>query len=190
MSTWANFLGYQAVWFAVVASAGRGCAVFGLAAAAIFVAGQLALSVRRALDLRLMAAAVGLGVLIDGLLAASGWIRYASPAPALPPHGAPLWILALWASFALTLPRSLIWLMRRPWLAVLFGILGAPLAYAGAARGWGAAHFVAPEARALGGLALGWGMALPLLAWLVRREQPAYSGRFTERSPMPQARAP
>src|SRR5271168_1295168 len=107
-----------------------------MAAAALFAAAQLALSRRRFADARLMAAAVSFGVLIDGTLGFCGWLRYASPEPAFPPHGAPLWILCLWAAFALTLMRSLAWLMRRPWLAVLAGALGGPLAYASAARGF------------------------------------------------------
>jgi hypothetical protein len=164
-----NFVAYQAVWFAVVTSAGHGRAVLGMAAAALFAAAQLTVSRRRLSDVRLMAAAVCLGVLIDGTLGRCGWLRYASPEPAFPSHGAPLWILCLWAAFALTLTHSLAWLMRRPWLAALLGALGGPLAYASAARGFAAVELAAPAARALGGLALGWGAALGMLALLARR---------------------
>lgn len=166
-----NFVAYQAVWFAVVASAGHGRAALGMGAAALFGAVQLALSRRRLNDLRLMAAAVCLGIMIDGTLRAGGWLRYAAPEPAFPPHGAPVWILCLWAAFALTLTRSLAWLMRRPWLAALLGALGGPLAYASAARGFAAVEIAPPAARALGGLALGWGAALGVLAYLARRGQ-------------------
>ncbi len=164
-----NFVAYQAVWFAVVASAARGRAELGIAASVLFVGVQLTLSGRRALDVRLMAAAILLGLMVDGTLGFFDWLRYASPAPALPPHGAPLWILCLWASFALTLTRSLAWLMRRPWLGALFGALGGPLAYASAARGFGAVELVPPAARAFAGLALGWGAAIPALAYVARR---------------------
>jgi Protein of unknown function (DUF2878) len=164
-----NFVAYQAVWFAVVASAGHGRALLGMGAAALFAGAQLGLSRRRLVDGRLMAAAVCLGVIIDGTLGVCGWLRYASPEPAVPPHGAPLWILCLWAAFALTLTRSLAWLMRRPWFAALFGALGGPLAYASAARGFAAVELAAPAAHALGGLALGWGAAMALLAYLARR---------------------
>ena len=164
-----NFVAYQAVWFAVVASAAHGRAELGMGAAVIFAAAQLALSRRRVADLRLMAAAIALGVVIDGALGVCGWLRYASPEPALPPGGAPLWILCLWAAFALTLTRSLAWLMPRPWLAALLGALGGPLAYAGAARGFAAVELAPPAARGFAGLALGWGAALALLAYLARR---------------------
>ena len=42
------------------------------------------------------------GALMDGGLAASGWLVYAASAPSWPP----LWILAIWAAFALTLNHS------------------------------------------------------------------------------------
>lgn len=169
MSGVVNFVGYQAVWLAVVAGAGHGRAALGMGAAALFVAVQLVLSRRRRLDVRLMATAVLLGLIIDGTLGLLGWLRYASPAPALPPHGAPLWILCLWASFALTLTRSLAWLVSRPWLAVLLGALGGPLAYASAARGFAAVELATPAAHAVAGLALGWSIAMPVLAHLARR---------------------
>jgi len=172
MSGVVNFAAYQAVWFAVVASAAHRRPELGMAAAGLFVAMQMALSRRRALDVRLMAAAVFLGVIVDGTLGVSGWLRYASAAPALPVHGAPLWILTLWASFALTLTRSLAWLMRRPWLGALLGALGGPLAYASAARGFAAVDLVPPASRAVAGLALGWGVAMPVLAYVARRDTP------------------
>jgi hypothetical protein len=183
MKTAVNFIAYQAVWFAVVASAAARRAELGVAAAVLFVAVQLTLSRHRALDARLMAAAVLLGLLVDGTLGCLGWLRYASPAPALPPHGAPLWILCLWASFALTLTRSLAWLMRRPWLGALFGALGGPLAYASAARGFAAVELAPPAARALAGLALGWGAAMPVLAYVARRAAPERSTPFIEARP-------
>jgi hypothetical protein len=165
-----NFVAYQAVWFAVVASAAHERATLGMAAAALFAVVQLALSSRRLSDARLMAAAIFLGVVIDGTFGFLGWLRYASPEPAFPRHGAPLWILCLWAAFALTLTRSLAWLMRQPWLAAFLGALGGPLAYASAARGFAAVELAPPAARALGGLALGWGAALAVLAYVTRRD--------------------
>jgi hypothetical protein len=168
MSNWLNFIGYQLVWFALVAGAARGRIVWPLVAALGFIGWQLAVSTRRALDWRLMGAAFGAGVIIDGGLALSGWVRYASAAPALPPGGAPIWILALWISFALTLTRSLGWLMRRPPAAIALGAIGAPLAYLGAARGWQAAD-LAPLERSLPGLALGWGAAMALFSYIARR---------------------
>jgi hypothetical protein len=180
MRKWVNFLAYQAVWFAVVASAARGHPALGIAAAAVFVIAQLVLSRNRALDARLMAAAALSGLIVDGALGVSGWLRYTSPKPAFPSHGAPLWILCLWVSFSLTLPRSLAGITQRRWLAGLLGAVGGPLAYASAARGFGAVEFAPPAARACAALALGWGGAMPLLAYLSQRGAAARSAALIE----------
>jgi len=172
MNAWANFIGYQITWFIVVDSAARNHASIGLAAAAAFVGGQLVLSAWCAVDLRLIAGALILGATIDGALSALGWVRYADAAFALPPGGAPVWILSLWAAFALTLSRSLAWLQRRPWLAALLGAGGGPLAYWSAERGFNAVEFVPPQERAVIGLALGWVVAIPTLLYLLRRWTP------------------
>lgn len=168
MKFWANLLGYQAVWFVTVIGAGHGLWWPAVLATAIFATWQLCASDHRASDLRLLGLALFCGLCIEGGLAASGWAHYAAPTPALPP-GAPLWILALWAAFAMTLNHSLAYLRGRPWLALAFGAIGAPLAYLSAARGWQAVVFEPPLWRGLAWLAAGWAAALPLLCLQARR---------------------
>ncbi len=166
MAALLNFAGYQAVWFCAVygAAAGR---LWPLAAMlALFAGAQLAASKLRASDLRLMGVALLLGLALDGVLAGSGLLHYASAAPALPPSGAPLWILALWVAFALTLNHSLRYLAGRAWLAAALGAAGGPLAYLAAARLSGAVGFATPATRALAVLAVGWALALALLSAL------------------------
>lgn len=169
LRSWNNLAGYQLVWFAAVIGAGRGVAWPAVLAAALFIAWQLALSPRRGRELRLLALALGLGLLIDGGLSLSGLAHYATPAPALPPGAAPLWILCVWMSFAMTVSQSLAFLQTRPWLAAVFGAVGGPLAYLGAARGWGAVTFVTPAVFGLMVLALAWAVAMPLLSMLAAR---------------------
>ncbi|MEO8780117.1 MAG: DUF2878 family protein, partial [Rhodanobacter sp.] len=82
---------------------------------------------------------------------------------------APAWILALWMTFALTFTQSLRYLQTRLWLAALLGLIGGPLAYLGAARGWGVVDFADPAWRGPLVLAIGWALATPTLAWLARR---------------------
>ena len=53
-------------------------------------------------------------------------------------------------------------------LAALLGAIGGPLAYLAAARLAGAVAFAAPAARGLAALALGWAVALALLAQVAR----------------------
>jgi hypothetical protein len=179
MKFWGNLLGYQAVWFVTVIGAGWGLWWPALVATATFAAWQLSISQSRRADLRLMGAALLCGLFIEGGLAAGDWAHYATPTPALPP-GAPLWILSLWAAFALTLNHSLAYLRGRPWLAFAFGAIGAPLAYLSAARGWQAVMFEPPLWRGLAWLSVGWALALLLLTlqahrWMTPRAQ-ALSG--------------
>ena len=166
MRFWANLIGYQAVWFANVAAAAHGRPWIGVGIALCFVLAQWAASPYKAADARLALLAMLAGAAIDGALAATGAIAYASPSPAL---GAPLWILAMWAAFALTANHSLGFLRSRPALAASLGAIAAPLAYLGAERGFSAVALAAPAWRPLLMLACGWALALPLLAVCAQR---------------------
>lgn len=166
MKFWGNLIGYQLGWFITVIGAGRGLAWPGVLASCLFVAWQLAASDRPGADVKLIAVALVCGVIIDGMASAYGWLAYGAATPALPTHGAPMWILGLWASFAMTLNRTLAYLRGRPWLSLAFGGIGAPLAYLGAARGWQAVMFTPPAWHALAWLSLGWAAAMPVLTSL------------------------
>lgn len=162
-----NVLGFQAVWWACVLGAGAGWGWAGPLAVAAFAAVHLRLTPTPARDLRMLAAAVLMGLLVDGLLGASGLLVYAA---ATEPHAlAPVWILALWAGFALTLTHSMAFFARRPLASMLFGLLGGPLAYAGAAAVAGAVVFPSGLEPALAAVAVGWAIALPTLYALDRR---------------------
>jgi hypothetical protein len=168
---WANLLGYQATWFAVVWSAGRGTPWIGMLACTAFIALQWSASRTRAADGRVLLAALACGLVVDGVAAASGLLAYASPAPALP---APAWIVLLWGAFALTLNHSMAWFASRPWTSAAFAAIGGPLAYLGAARGFDAVSFPTPAWPALLWLAVAWAIALPcLLRIATGRRRPA-----------------
>jgi hypothetical protein len=181
MSALLNFLGYQIVWFVAVLGAARGAAWPAIAALAAFAAWQLGVSRSRGPDLRLMGLALLCGMLLDGTLATSGLLRYAAPAPAVPTGGAPLWILALWLAFALTLNHSLAWLRGRLGAAALLGALGGPLAYAAAARLTSAVVFSSPRGLAVAALGAGWAAALFLLV----RSATAWSGESAAQAAVP-----
>ena len=116
--------------------------------------------------MRLLITALLIGAVVDGMAAATGWLRYASPSPACPPGGAPVWILMLWACFATTINRSLSVLRERRWLGALLGGLGAPMAYLAAARGWGAVQLSLWPGAAW--IAASWALALPWLLFVNR----------------------
>lgn len=177
MSFWLSLIGYQAVWFAAVIGAGHGLAWPGVLGMLVYALVQLAGARNVRTDLGLMAAGLMFGLLLDGTLSRSGLASYSAdlPNPAL----APAWILALWVSFALTFSQSLRYLQSRLWLAALLGLIGGPLAYLGAARGWQVVTFAEPIWHALLALALGWALATPALAWLARRGSASTQPRST-----------
>ena len=86
MAFWANLLGYQATWFAVVWSAGRGTPWIGMLACVAFIALQWWGSRTRDGDGRVLLAALACGLVVDGVAAASGLLAYAAPFPSPPPH--------------------------------------------------------------------------------------------------------
>lgn len=166
MSFWLTLLAYQATWFAAVIGAGHGLWWPGVAAAVLFAAWRLAVSDHRRLELQLVLAALALGLGLETLWVRSGLLEYRAGWAWL---DAPGWILALWLAFALTVLPLLGYLQRHLGLAALFGAIGGPLAYWGASRGWGVARFPDPAWHGLLALAVGWALAMPLLAWLARR---------------------
>lgn len=173
----ANVLGNQCVWLCAVAGAGRGWAWPGVVAATAFVLWQVAIAPQPKVELRLVALALAVGAVVDGVAGGLGWMVHAAPQAS--PWFAPAWILALWAAFAVMLTVSLKALQTRLALAALLGAVGAPLAYLAAARGWGAVEFTAPAWHGLAWLATAWSIALPAL--LVAARTASASGPGLER---------
>lgn len=176
MMFWLNLLGYQMVWFLLVRGAGTDHLAWPLLAGGLFVASQLATATHVGRELRLLATALLIGVAVDGIAAATGWLRYASPTPACPSGGAPVWILMLWACFSTTINRSLSVLHEHRWLAALLGGLGAPMAYFAAARGWGAVQLSLWPGAVW--IAASWALALPLFLIVNQRAARRDRARF------------
>lgn len=164
MMFWASLVAYQSVWFAAVIGAAHGLLWPGLVALLIYAVGQLCLSHTRRADLLLPATAIIMGFLVDGTLAHTGLAGYATSWPSA--GLAPVWILSLWAAFSMTFTKSLAYLQKRLAIAALFGAIGGPLAYLGAARTFGVVRFSDPAWHGLLWLSLGWALATPALAWL------------------------
>lgn len=157
----ANALGYQLVWFACVLGAAAGQAWPGVLASLLFTAATLAFGGCPRRDVGTLLILVPLGLALDSVFTAVGWTRYSLPGPW--PQIAPIWIAAIWLSFGMTLNHSLSFLRQRPWLAGLLGLIGAPLAYWSAARGFGVIHFSQPALAILLALAFCWSLLLPLV---------------------------
>lgn len=163
--TWINLLGNQAVWLCAVAGAARGWQWPALLAGTLYIGSQLMTSPQPRLDLKLLALALACAWLVDGVVAATGSVRYAAAPFGWAP---PPWICALWAAFAMTLTASMAFLQRHWLLPILFGLLLAPLAYLSAARGFDAVAFAEPRWHGVALLGLGWAVALPLLVGMAR----------------------
>mgnify|MGYP006314445723 CR=1 FL=1 len=165
-----NFVAFQLGWFACVIGAANGLPWAGSLVVLAVVALHLA-RVRRLLpELRLIGVAMALGLLVDSLLLATGWLSYPSGNWLSGPWGsylAPYWIVAMWALFATTLNVSMGWLRGRPLLAVLMGAVGGPLSYLGGEK-LGGIELIAPVA-ALSALAVAWAVAMPLLMLAAER---------------------
>ena len=111
-----------------------------------------------------MAIALPIGFVMDSVLAQSGWLRYAMAFPWA--DWAPLWIMALWLAFALTLNHSLRAVYRNRVYAFLFGLLGGPLAYGIAAARFDAMtveHRLVPSLLLIGAV---WGIGFSAIRWL------------------------
>ncbi len=162
-----NFILAQAGWFACVEGAARGWPWIGPLAAAVIAIRHLMAAQERWSELRLLAAAVIAGLIVDGGLKGGGVVAYAGDV--LPVRWlAPPWILALWVLFGTMLNGSLAWLHRRPGLAALLGAVFGPLSYLSGAR-LDAASFPRSGALAMAVLALVWAALLPALIGLAGR---------------------
>lgn len=168
MSRWLpNALCFQVVWIAAVGGAARGWWWAGPLALAVFAAWQLSSSAWPRSDAMLMLGSATLGFAIDS---AWVWLDLMHFTTALPWSGfAPVWIVAMWMGFALTLNHSLAALKRRLWLAAALGVAGGPLAYAIAQQAWRAVEFAQPAWLVLSALAVAWGLVTPLLLAAARR---------------------
>ena len=158
-----NLAGCQVTWFACVIGAGNGVPEIGPLVAAGWMTLHLAsIGGGRAVELRLVIAAVILGYLLDSalvLLRAFAFPEHAGPAMPTTP-----WMVALWAGFASTLRHGLNALRERYVLGGIAGAVLGPLAYQ-AGHALGAITLAAPP---LGWLAIAveWAFAMPALLWL------------------------
>jgi hypothetical protein len=166
VNNWINIAFYQVTWLAAIAGAARGWWWAGPSMLAAFAVWQIAVSRHRMADTGLMLCAAVVGFAVDTLCVRAGMFVYAAPVPS--PDFAPIWIVALWMSFALTLNHSLAYMKSHLPIAAALGAIGAPLAYWAAARGWNALSFAAQPAIALGALAIAWAILAPALFFLAR----------------------
>ena len=79
----------------------------------------------------------------------------------------PIWIVLMWAGFALTINHSLAWLAAHPLLPALMGLFGGPMAYYAGLK-LGAVEYLLDPLIVSACLALAWAGALTILVRLNR----------------------
>lgn len=164
MKVWLNMIFYQATWLTCVVGAGRGSWWPGLLVLAVFASWQLIVSPWPRADACLAVIVSVIGFMLDSTFAHYGAMRFETVVPWA--GFAPIWMVALWTSFALTLNHSLAFLQRRMLLAALLGAIGAPLAYWAASRGWHALTFPDDPLVVIATTAVAWAVLMPGLARL------------------------
>ena len=184
----ANFVGFQATWWACALGAANGLPLIGPVVGICWLLAHLAtlqgskqdpvqdpraskqaLRSEQKLEVLLILGAGLIGYLCDSALVVLGLMEFPPGAgPAVPTTP---WMVVLWMGFAATLRHSFNWIRRRYLIGLLLGALFAPLAYrAGEALG---ALTLAPAPAGLLAVAIMWLMAIPLLLWLRERLEPA-----------------
>jgi hypothetical protein len=155
----------QAVWFGCVISAARMAPWIGVVLVVALVALHVGCSARPREELKLVLCVIVLGGSWDSALVHFGLLAY--PSGTVIAGMAPLWIVALWASFAAQFNTTYRWLKTRIALAAVLGAIAGPLSFRGGAA-LGALQFVKPWPAAAA-LAAGWAVLLPVITWLSRR---------------------
>jgi len=161
----ANFVAFQLGWFACVLGGAWQYPFAGAGIAIVILAWHLSTALDRPAELKLILSAGVIGWIWDTALLQTGWVSFADGA--LLPGTAPVWMVTLWMIFATTFNVSMKWIKSKLLLASVLGAAGGPIAYLGGAR-LGAMEFH-DQQPALIALAIGWGIATPLLAVLANR---------------------
>lgn len=157
---------FNALWFNLfwlVAVMGREAL---LPLALLLLALHFLLAATRRHELLLVLAIALPGVVMDALLSYFGIYRFHQG------ELLPLWLVALWVAFAVSVPRSLGFLARFPLLAILFGAVGGTLSYFGGSK-LGAVTLAEPLTTSLAMIAVLWAILFPLFLYtstLIRRK--------------------
>ncbi|MCA8941246.1 MAG: DUF2878 domain-containing protein [Planctomycetes bacterium] len=165
-----NFVAFQCVWFVVVSTAAERQAWIGIVVAGTWIATHLAFSSRRRLELPTIAIVTATGVAMDQIAVATGIQRFEG---GLAIGLVPVWIAALWASFATLLHSSMSWMVGRLVLGAALGAVFGPLAYLGAERLGAIRLGNDPRWLAISGLALEWALVMPVALWVAARRRTA-----------------
>lgn len=161
-----NIIGFQIGWFSCVLGAANGMPWLGPLVALPVLGWHLFNAGDMRIELKFILIASFIGCLFDQALLSAGLLRF-DASPIWPAAVLPLWMMALWLLFNTTINVGLRWMRGRTAIAVIFGLIGGPLAYlAGAELG---AITLLDTSKLMVALAIGWGLLMPALLWLSTR---------------------
>ncbi|MFT6712455.1 MAG: hypothetical protein ACJATO_002845, partial [Arenicella sp.] len=163
MSTLINAVLFQTLWFACVLGSSQTLLWPAMLMMGVMMVWQLHPGRRHPNDIKVLLAAVVLGLIIDTIWVTFGFMVFKDPRPV--PWLSPGWIIIMWAGFALTINHSMSWLSLHPMLPALMGLIGGPLAYF-AGRRLGAVEYLTDPVLISCMLAIAWAIALSLLVML------------------------
>lgn len=155
-----NAIWFDLVWFCLVVGQERL-----MPASLALLAFHLLAVASRAWEWRRLAVLAGVGIAVDIALTMMGIFVFEEA------WLIPWWLLCLWVAFAATLSRSLAFLAKRQWLAVVTGAIAGPISY-WAGYKLGAVAFGWPVSTTLLLLAVIWAGLLPLLLKLANDTLP------------------
>lgn len=156
-----NLIMFQIGWFACVLTAANELAWWGIMTVAVLASLHVFYTANRRHEVLLLMCAGLLGFIWESSLASISVISYPGQASHLV---APVWMVALWINFAMTLNFSLAWFKQHLILTSLAGFVFAPLAYYAGER-LGAMTFH-NDWIALSIIGIGWSILFPFLSWL------------------------
>lgn len=167
MNFWLNLVLFQVAWVVTVAGAGAGYWWAGLVALVVLALVVFRLSPWPRSDFALLCTCCFIGLGVDSAFIQLGLLRFAEP---IPFDGlAPIWILGMWMSFALTLSHSMRAFHKHLLVAAVFGLVGGPLAYYVAGQRFAAVEMLGNPWSGYLAIGLAWALATPFLAWLAGR---------------------
>ena len=153
-----NFILFQLGWFVCILGAAYNYVYEAIFMSLVIIFLHLKVTKNNTNDLKLFIFALTIGFFFDGFLQLQQLIVYFNPGWPYPLP--PLWILVLWVIFAMTLNHSLKWMKGRVLIAMLFGLIGGPLAYLAGEK---LNAIILNSSSTLYILAIGWAIITPLL---------------------------
>ena len=151
---------FQALWFSAVYGSAHGWTWPCLLLLLTLSYWQLQTKRRAQSDIKLLLIAIVMGLVIDSAWINIGIMEFTNKTPVA--WLSPLWILVLWAGFALTINHSMSWLKSHPLLPSLLGLISAPLSYY-AGKKFGAVEYNLDTLLVSAYIGLTWAVALPVL---------------------------